>query len=125
MQPTIVTECNMKMPASEMADRLSIAILKNQRTDNDMTDEINVYSSELSSYNVEEFIDKLVEINGKIWDLEADIRQGKEAELGLEEVGRRAIAIRGLNKIRVGYKNEMVEKFNEGFKDIKVNHGSE
>jgi hypothetical protein len=115
----------MKMPASEMADRLSIAILKNQRTDNDMTDEINVYSSELSSYNVEEFIDKLVEINGKIWDLEADIRQGKEAELGLEEVGRRAIAIRGLNKIRVGYKNEMVEKFNEGFKDIKVNHGSE
>ena len=115
----------MKMPASEMADRLSIAILKNERTDNDMTDEITAYSSELSSYNVVEFIDKLVEINGKIWDLEADIRQGKEAELGLEEVGRRAIAIRGLNKIRVGYKNEMVEKFGEGFRDIKVNHGSE
>lgn len=113
------------MPASEMADRLSIAILKHQRTDNDMSDEINSYKTELSSYEVSDFIDKLVEINGKIWDLEADIRAGKEGELGLEEVGRRAIAIRGFNKIRVGYKNEMVEKFNEGFKDIKVNHGSE
>lgn len=108
-----------------MADRLSIAILKHQRTDNDMSDEINSYKTELSSYEVSDFIDKLVEINGKIWDLEADIRAGKEGELGLEEVGRRAIAIRGFNKIRVGYKNEMVEKFNEGFKDIKVNHGSE
>jgi hypothetical protein len=115
----------MKMPVSEMADRLSIAILKHQRTDNDMTDEINTYYSELASYDVKEFIDKLVEVNGKIWDLEADIRAGREGELGLEEVGRRAIAIRGLNKIRVGYKNEMVELFGEGFKDIKVNHGSE
>ena len=121
----------MKMPISEMADRLSIAILKAKRTDNDMSDEINTYSMELAmdrSGNYEtinQFINKLVDINGQIWDLEADIRQGKEAELGLEEVGRRALAIRKLNKIRVGYKNEMVELFNEGFKDIKVNHGSE
>jgi hypothetical protein len=115
----------MKMPVSEMADRLSIAILKHKRTDNDMSTEIDAYSNELSSYNVEEFVTKLVEVNGKIWDLEADIRAGREGELGLEEVGRRAIAIRGLNKIRVGYKNEMVEMFGEGFKDIKVNHGSE
>lgn len=116
----------MKMPASEMADRLSIAILKHQRTPNDMSDEINSYKSELQSYeNWEAFVDKLIEVNGKIWDLEADIRSGREGELGLEEVGRRAIAIRGLNKIRVGYKNEMVELYKEGFKDIKMNHGSD
>lgn len=116
----------MKMPASEMADRLSIAILKHQRTTNDMSDEINSYKSELQSYeNWEAFVDKLTEVNGKIWDLEADIRSGREGELGLEEVGRRAIAIRGLNKIRVGYKNEMVELYKEGFKDIKMNHGSD
>ncbi len=116
----------MKMPASEMADRLSIAILKHQRTPNDMSEEIESYKSELQSYqDWQSFVDKLTEINGKIWDLEADIRAGREGELGFEEVGRRAIAIRGLNKIRVGYKNEMVELYKEGFKDIKMNHGSD
>jgi len=118
----------MKMPASEMADRLSIAILKNERTDNDMTDEINTYWKYLNEGNypsIADFVDRLKEVNGRIWNLEADIRQGKEATLGLEEVGRRAISIRGLNKIRVGHKNEMVELYNEGFRDIKVNHGSE
>lgn len=50
--------------------------------------------------------------------------KGKENLLGLEEVGRRAILIRGKNKIRVGIKNEMVEKYEEGFKDIKMNHAS-
>lgn len=116
----------MKMPASEMADRLSIAMLKHQRTENDMTDEIESYKLELQNYqDWETFVNKLIDVNGKIWDLEADIRAGREGELGLEEVGRRAITIRGLNKIRVGYKNEMVELYNEGFKDIKINHGSD
>ena len=36
----------------------------------------------------------------------------------------RAIAIRELNKIRVGYKNQMVQIFGEGFEDIKMNHAS-
>ena len=71
-----------------------------------------------------EYVNKLKEINGKIWDLESDIRKGKEQELGLEEIGRRALKIRDLNKIRVGYKNEMVKKYGEGFEDIKINHGS-
>jgi len=118
----------MKMPVSEMADRLSIAVLKNERTPEDMTDEISQYSRELDGNlydNIDSFVEKLKEVNGKIWDLEADIRAGKEGELGLEEVGRRAIEIRKLNKIRVGYKNEMVELYKEGFRDIKINHGSE
>lgn len=118
----------MKMPASEMADRLSIAILKNERTNEDMSNEIMTYARELDGQLyplVGSYIEKLKEVNGKIWDLEADIRAGKENELGLEEVGRRAIEIRKLNKIRVGYKNEMVELYKEGFRDIKINHGSE
>lgn len=113
------------MPISEMADRLSIAILKDIRTENDMSEEIIAYREELKHYECENYIHKLIEVNGKIWDLEADIRAGREGSMSLEEVGRRAIAIRELNKIRVGYKNELVEKFREGFKDIKINHGSE
>jgi hypothetical protein len=115
----------MKMPISEIADRYSIALLKRERADADNQLEIDTLHAELIKYEgTLEFIMKLKEANGKIWDLESDIRKGKEAELGLEEVGRRAIQIRELNKIRVGYKNEMVKIYGEGFEDIKMNHAS-
>lgn len=116
----------MKMAISEIADRLSIAILKHHRTDTDMTEEISLYRNELINYDgIEKFIELLIDINGKIWNLEADIRLGKESILGLEEVGKRALLIRDLNKIRVGYKNQLVELYKEGFIDIKINHASE
>ena len=114
------------MPISEIADRYSIAILKKERANADNSEEIFILSEEIKNYpNIDPYIEKLIEINGKIWDLESDIRKGKEEELGLEEVGRRAIQIRGFNKIRVGYKNEMVNLYSEGFEDIKMNHASE
>ncbi len=113
------------MPISEIADRYSIAILKNERANAKNLNEILSLHKELCNYkNIFEFVEKLIEINGKIWDLESDIRKGKESELGLEEIGRRALKIRDYNKIRVGYKNEMVKKYMEGFEDIKINHGS-
>jgi hypothetical protein len=115
----------MKMPISEIADRLSIAMLKKARAAADNQLEIDTLMNEVSKYtDALSYVEKLLEINGKIWDLESDIRKGKENELGLEEVGRRAIQIREFNKIRVGYKNEMVKKFEEGFEDIKMNHAS-
>lgn len=115
----------MKMPISEIADRYSIALLKNERADADNKVEIHTLHKELIQYSgALEFVSKLKDVNGKIWDLESDIRKGKEGELGLEEVGRRAIAIRELNKIRVGYKNQMVQLYGEGFEDIKMNHAS-
>lgn len=64
-------------------------------------------------------------VNGRIWDLESDIRRGKEGELGLEEVGRRAIAIRDLNKVRIGIKNSVTKITGSGFLDIKVDHASD
>jgi len=116
----------MKMPISEIADRYSIARLKSERIEGvDLSTELSLLNEELKNYPcIELFVDRLYNINGEIWDLESDIRKGKEGILGLEEVGRRAILIRGRNKIRVGIKNEMVEKYNEGFKDIKMNHAS-
>jgi hypothetical protein len=115
----------MKMPISEIADRYSIALLKSERANAENELEIHTLHKELVQYSdVMEFVSKLKEVNGKIWDLESDIRKGKEGELGFEEVGRRAIEIRELNKIRVGYKNEMVKKYEEGFEDIKMNHAS-
>jgi len=120
----------MKTPISEILDRYSIALLKKERANAENEQEINDLNEVIDDYRIigepiiNKYIDNLKEINGKIWDLESDIRKGKEGELGLEEVGRRAIQIREFNKIRVTYKNELVELFNEGYKDIKMNHVS-
>jgi hypothetical protein len=120
----------MKMPISEILDRYSIAILKKERANANNEIEINDLMSEIENYLIKnndlisKYIEKFIIINGMIWDLESDIRQGKEMLLGLEEVGRRAIKIREYNKIRVGYKNDIVNFFGEGYTDIKINHVS-
>ena len=114
------------MQLSEIADRYSICLLKSERTDEDMTEELDFYGKELNIHNnITFYIDRLYAINSEIWDLEADIRKGREDELGIEEVGRRAIQIRNKNRIRISIKNEIVDDFGEGFKDIKINHGSD
>jgi hypothetical protein len=115
----------MTVSVADMADRYSICKLKFERIGPEIQAELDKLSFELKNYeDVECYINKLLDVNKKIWDLEADIRAGKEGLLGLEEVGRRAIQIRDLNKIRVSIKNEMVDKYKEGFKDIKINSAS-
>ncbi len=122
----------MEMPLPELIDRLVIVRLKAERiNDKEKEEELKFYINELEEYKKKgftvkgEWLQKLYEVNGKIWDLESDIRKGKEGELGLMEVGRRAIEIRNLNKIRISIKNEITEVTGSGFKDVKVNHASE
>lgn len=116
----------IKMSVSEISDRYSICLLKSERTTEDMTEELVLYKKELNNYlNIMEYVDQLYNINAMIWNLESDIRQGKEEELGLEEVGRRALKIRDINKKRITIKNKIVDVYGEGFRDIKINHGSE
>jgi len=107
----------MKMPTSEIIDRYTITLLKSERTD----EELDAYKKELPDSNtVQTFIDRMYEINGKIWETEGDIRKG--VDMPLEEVGRLAIKVRELNQIRNGIKGEIVDEFAEGFKEIKVNY---
>jgi len=124
------------MPISEIADRYSICVLKRERTGANMLKEIQMYIDEIIEFwktrdngkevnDIFSYAERLYNINAEIWDLESDIRKGREGELGLEEVGRRAIKIRDLNKKRVAIKNEIVEEYGEGFKDIKINHASD
>jgi len=126
----------MITPIAEIIDRLSIVTLKkNHDSENlEILKEWDIYNSEFITYcirnkelevtlvNAQE---QLFEINGKIWTLESDIRKGKENELGLEEVGRRAIAIRELNKQRINVKNAITVLTNQGHKEIKIDHASE
>lgn len=75
--------------------------------------------------SVGDLVDRLCITNLRIWHLEEDVRAGKEGQLGLEEVGRRALAIRDLNKERVALKNALNEVLDgEAFRELKVKHAS-
>ena len=117
----------MKMPLSEIIDRYTITLLKSERTDEDVKEELSAYKDEIEKYKtsedeekIESFINRLYEINGQMWDTEGDIRSG--VDLPLEEVGRLALECRDINQVRNGIKGEIVDEFAEGFKEIKVNY---
>ncbi len=131
----------MRMPLGEIIDRYSILKLKLERLprlDKSGNTVRQIIKKEFAAYEkaIQEFKDekikvksswitKLYKINGKIWDLEADIRQGKEGMLGLEEVGRRAIKIRSINQERVTMKNLITKESKTGYFEIKINHATE
>lgn len=121
----------MEMPLPEILDRMSIVKLKIERIGEEhLKEEYKEYEKAIKEFEKigikikKEWFEELYYLNGKIWDLESDIRKGKENILGLEEVGRRAILIRELNKQRIAIKNKIVEETGLGFKDVKMNHAS-
>jgi len=116
----------MNYSISDILDRVSILRLKLKNSNCLSDDERNIIQDELQELSKEikeeheATLEKLYYINGMIWKLESDIRSGKEGELGLEEVGRRALMIRDFNKVRISIKNSM----NDRFKEIKIDHAS-
>jgi hypothetical protein len=122
----------VRYPLSEILDRRSILLLKIERGPRDeavkrAADALWAAAFAFGYRDVVAIVlwaKRLKEINGKIWDLEAGIRRGAEGELGLEEVGRRALQIRDLNRIRVGLKNEVAHAVGE-FEEPKIDHASQ
>jgi hypothetical protein len=126
----------MKMPISEIIDRYTITKLKSERTNEDVSDEMNAYKEEINQYDqsaVGEYIEKMYQINGTLWDYESQMRKLMDCknssgpivdvnDLPLSEIGKLALLVRDLNGTRNGVKSEIVEKFSEGFKDIKINY---
>ncbi len=114
----------MEMSPGEIADRYTILRMKAAKAPQLMT-ELSRYSEEIVRLNIMRIwplLLILMEMNAKIWMLEADIRNGKE--MPLEEVGRRALAIRDLNKNRVIAKAEIDKLFN-ATPDVKIDHASQ
>ena len=75
----------------------------------------------------------MYEINSTLWTYETEMRRLMDSrngtgpvvdanELPLEKIGKLALLVRDLNGTRNGLKSEIVEKFSEGFKDIKINY---
>ena len=129
----------MRYPLDELLDKRSIIQLKIEKVDSDeerkrLIKEFSDYTLGIAEYindkictkeQVEEWHQKLYEANGKIWDLEANIRKGQIGDVTLEEVGATAIKIREANGIRVRIKSEIVVTVGIGYTDIKINHASE
>ena len=129
----------MAMPLADVADRLTIFQLKVERLPQDDTvSELHgLYESEFEQRmhskdpayvaKMQELLRDLYNANRATWDLEYAIRIGTlTEERDLEEIGRRAIAIRESNKMRIGVKNAISRLACEHHGlDKKVDHGSE
>jgi len=117
----------MIFPVIELVDRYAIAKLKFSKTQANQA-ELDFYSEQLQSYDlslVKDQIDELYNIHSEIWTLEALLKSGRESELSLEEIGRRAIAIRDRNNKRVVIKNNIAEILGCKVREIKKDHLSE
>ena len=115
-------------PVFELVDRYTIAMLKYNKTQANLP-ELDFYCEQLSIYNLTDIdaeIVQLYNIHSNIWALEAELKSGLEAQLPLEEIGRRAIEIRNWNNQRVALKNTMAAKLGQGHViEIKRDHISE
>lgn len=114
-------------PVIELIDRLAIADVKFQRTEANR-EELSWYMNQASNLNLDsinELYNELVAIHHQIWDLESELKTGREAELPLEEIGRRAIAIRDHNNKRIALKNAIAERLGCGVREIKQDHLSQ
>ena len=115
-------------PIIELIDRLAIAEVKFQRSNGANYNELEWYRQQSAAYNLasvqEQFV-KLKDIHNTIWDLEGLLKSGKENELSLEEIGRRAIMIRNYNNKRIAIKNFIAEHLNCVVREIKKDHLSE
>ena len=121
----------MKMPISEIIDRYTITKLKTERTDEDVSDELTSYRTEIDKYkiDVEQYIDRMYDINGTLWNYETQMRKLMDSrngtgpivdanDLPLVEIGKLALLVRDLNGTRNGLKSEIVEKFAYAIKSL-------
>lgn len=117
----------IKFPVIELIDRLAIADVKFKRTGANQ-EELTWYMNQATEFDlslIEDLYVNLVEIHNQIWNLEAELKSGCEDQLPLEEIGRRAIAIRNHNNQRIALKNAIAERLGCGVREIKQDHLSQ
>lgn len=118
----------MKVPLADLIDRYTILVLKAERIGTEaIIKEKDFYEDEVRKcpYEISSFIRELLEVNNSIWLLEAQLKSGRDQELPLEEIGRRAIMIRDYNKKRLEIKNRITALFGDAMPEVKKDHVSE
>jgi len=121
-------QCSETLSWGEFFDRFTILMRKVEFDEDNYADKVKKYISVLDDVKFQgkllSYICALQIKNVDIWNLESDIRKGKEGELGLIDVGKRALMIRNLNKDRIALVNKINEFFGETYKETKFNHAS-
>lgn len=120
---------NVFFPVFELLDRYVISRVKFERTQGANRAELEFYQQQVNRVDLSQIsheMQQLEHIHQTIWDLESQLKSDKEHELGLEEIGRRAIAIRDWNKKRIAMKNAMADKLGQSdLHEIKQDHLSQ
>ena len=113
-------------PVLELIDRLCIARVKHARTNGANQVELDWYEDKFQqlpqSPELYEAIQAMTDIHHAIWDLEWQLKSGVEQMLSLQEIGRRAIAIRDFNNRRIAYKNSVARILGHPVIEIKQDH---
>jgi len=128
---SIVKQCNVALTWGEFFDRLTISIRKRSVNKNYAWKVDSLLKVLIDSafpqdlYLLLGLVCELQMVNTDIWNLESDIRKGKEGKLGESEVGRRAIAIRKTNARRIELVNQINAMYGETEKETKYDHVSE
>lgn len=114
------------LPVLELIDRLCIARVKHARTRGANKVELDWYEERLRqlprSAKLDDAIQAMTDIHHAIWDLEWQLKSGVEQMLSLQEIGRRAIAIRDFNNKRIALKNSVAGILNHPVTEIKQDH---
>lgn len=121
-----------KLPLHETVDRISIIELKLERLKGNKNyaafeREHAFYSKVVDAFRKDgidvkdEWIADMKTANGRVWDREAAIRQGRENEFGLEEMGRRTLELRDIQmQERIPAKNKVAFAINAPFFEVKT-----
>lgn len=111
-----------KFPVVELVDRYCIAKIKFEKLgDNKL--ELDFYADQLQEFDfdlIESDLNELTDLHRRVWDMEDDFKKFVvEKKYSLEEVGRRAIAVRDILNGRYIIKNRMAEKLNDPVRETK------
>ena len=120
------------LPQLELIDRLCIARVKYERINGANQDELDWYEARYQEMiqtllpeqltQLKSDIEEITRIHNGIWDLEWQLKSGVEHLLPMDEIGRRAIAIRDLNNQRITFKNSIAALFGLKMREIKSDH---
>lgn len=113
----------------EFIDRLSIVSKKDHHGLQGARQELDTMMGWLNGIGVDAYailcIIRITTANMCIWNLEHELRNAKEGEIPLDQVGKIAIKVREFNKDRVRYMNELDKLCGSGVVTEKIQHLSE
>jgi len=117
----------LNLTPGEFFDRLTILIRKTKFEPKAYEKRLQEFIEILNQNKLDgKFIRLICELqmaNTDIWNLESKIRGKEEGELGLAEVGRRAIKIRNYNTIRIDKINKLNDCFGQSkYREEKFEH---